>query len=322
MMNYKNLPFDINRFRLHEDLLPAVLTDTNILESVKNGTYTKDWDNLEDDDTLHVERYRIEGYNGREVPIIVFRRRELVGRELPGYMYLHGGGYWCPWGTTCLNIVKRISLDVDCVIIAVDFALAKEFPFPAGLEDSYLAAEWIWENAGILNIDKDKLAIAGDSSGANLAATVCQMVRDRKSKVKFCLQALMIPGLDNSFSQESYLLYDQPTHPGINAKTVEYVFQVYLKNGIPEGMPAWYAAPLQAESFADLPPAYIETTDYDPLRDEGIDYATNLTLAGVRVTYVQTRRTPHTWMAVESNYTEKYKKFRSEFLKKAFSKLD
>ena len=313
-----NLNFDINRFKVHEELLPTIQMDANFLESVKNGTYTKDWDNLEEDESLLVERHKTKGDSDREVPVVLFRRKALAGKELPCYMYLHGGGYWCPWGTTCLNIVKRIAMDVDCAIAAVDFALAKEFPFPAGLLDSYAAAEWLWENSSSLNIDRDRLAIAGDSSGANMAAAVCQMARDRKSKVRFCLQALMIPGLDNSFSQESYLLYDQPTHPGINAKTVEYVFQVYLKNGIPEGMPPWYAAPLQAESFAGLPPAYIETADYDPLRDEGVDYATNLTLAGVPVTLVQTRRTPHTWMAVESGYTEKYKRFRSEFLRNAW----
>ncbi|MCL1802969.1 MAG: alpha/beta hydrolase [Eubacteriaceae bacterium] len=317
-MANSDLPFDINRFKVHEDLLPTVLVDTGVIQAVSNGTYTKDWDNLECDDLMQVERYTIEGYNNRELPIVAFRRKELAGQELPGYIYLHGGGYWCPWGSVCLSIAKRIALDVDCAILAVDFALAKEHPFPASVEDTYIASEWIWENAEMLKINREKIAIAGDSSGANLAAAVCQMARDRKSKVKFCLQALMIPGLDNTFSQESYLLYDQPTHPGINSKTVEYVFEIYLRDGIPEGMKASYAAPLQAESFENLPPAYIETADYDPMRDEGIDYATNLTLAGVPATLVQTRRTPHTWMGVESSYTEKYKKFRSEFLKKVF----
>jgi len=313
-----DLPFDINRFRVHEELLPTTVIDMGILDAIANGTYTKDWDNLEEDDSLSVRRHTVKGHEGREVPVVTFCRRALAGKTLPALIYLHGGGYWGPWGETCLAIVKRIAMDVDCLIIAVDFALAKEFPFPAGLEDSYAACEWIWENAEMLGVDTTRLAIAGDSSGANLAAAVCHMVRDRASKTRFCLQCLLIPGLDNSFSQESYLLYDSPTHPGINAKTVEYVFNLYLKNGIPEGMPHWYAAPLNAESFEGLPPAYIETADYDPLRDEGIDYATKLTLAGVDVTFVQTRRTPHTWMAVESAYSEKYKRFRSEVIKKAF----
>lgn len=308
------LPFDIERFDVHEDFIPILLEP---LGPELYEQWAKDWNAFVTDDEYFVERFEIDGFDGRKVPLIAYRSKELVGKKLPCIIHIHGGGFLGPLATSELRMCQRWVKNVGCAVISVDYTLSTRAPFPAAAEDCYMAAQWIWENSDGLNIDRNRLAVAGPSAGGNLAAALCLMLRDRGSNVKLCLQILLVAELDTSFKQESHLICRSEARPPVlSTESLRQCCALYLKDGIPEGMNA-YAAPLQAESLADLPPAYIEPADFDPLRDESIDYATELTVAGVPVTFVQTRRTPHTWDNADTSYTERYKKFRDAFLMKS-----
>jgi acetyl esterase len=198
--------------------------------------------------------------DGGEVTARVYRPDANGG--LPGYLYLHGGGFWLGTLDQSDSICRGIATDVGCVVVSVDYRLAPEHKFPVAVEDSYAALLWVVDHADELGIDTSRLAVGGGSAGGNLAAVVALMARDRNGP-PLVLQVLEVGVFDFS-------------RPG----KVEYL-DLYLGGAEHASDP--YASPLLAPDLRGLPPAVVTSAEYDRLRQEDADYAARLRDAGVPV---------------------------------------
>ena len=196
----------------------------------------------------------------------------------PALLYLHGGGF-------CFGSIETehlgaagAAISTNAVTISVDYRLAPEHPFPAGADDCYAALVWMADNASDLGINAERLAVTGSSAGGGLSAAIALMARDRKGP-SLCFQALGIPELDDRLDTPSMRAFTDT--PLWNRPNAEMSWRCYLGEGSAEI--SAYAAPARAESLAGLPPAYISTMEFDPLRDEGIHYALRMLGDGVAV---------------------------------------
>jgi acetyl esterase len=201
-------------------------------------------------------------------------------RSLPGIVYFHGGGLVAGSLDTHESLCRSLANETGCRLVSVDYRLAPEHKFPAAVVDSYFATIWTIEHAGELGIDPGRIAVAGDSAGGSLAAIVCQMARGTP-RVKLALQLLLCPILDFSSDTESRRAFAEGYL--LNRAMMQQDLECYVPSGVDPSDPR--ISPLRAEDFQGLPPAYIHTAEFDPVRDEGELYADALTHAGVEVRY-------------------------------------
>lgn len=200
----------------------------------------------------------------------------------PGLVYLHGGGFVCGSVDTIDSPLRALSRRAGCSVVSVDYRLAPENRFPAALEDADTAALWTAENADELGIDRSRLGIGGDSCGGGLAAGAARHARERGSP-DFACQVLIYPMLDPSCSSASQR--DLGEGYLVTRQDLVWFWHHYLP--APDAAINPDAAPLLAASFEDLPPALVITAEYDPLRDEGEEYAAALRAAGVPVELIR-----------------------------------
>lgn len=194
-------------------------------------------------------------------------------------VFFHGGGWVVCDLDSHDGLCRTIANDSGCCVVSVDYRRAPEDRFPAAVEDSYAAFAWLAEHAAELHGDPERVAVAGDSAGGNLAAAVALMARDRKGPA-IRLQVLMYPVIDHTFDTESHL--GQGTTNGLTSAEVQYYWGQYLSDAAEADDPR--ASPLRAESHADLPPALLILPEHDPLRSEGEAYGDALRSAGVETT--------------------------------------
>lgn len=210
------------------------------------------------------------------VPLRIYRpRRESAADavDLPGILYLHGGGF-------CIGSIETehagavaLAHEVGAVVVSVDYRLAPEHPYPAGLEDCYTGLTRLAQLDGV---DPARLAVHGQSAGGGLAAATALLARDRGGPgLRF--QSLGIPELDDRLETPSMEAFTDT--PMWNRRQAAKSWEYYLGGRPADG----YAAPARAEDLGGLPPAYVVTCELDPLRDEGIIYAMRLLAAGVSV---------------------------------------
>ena len=192
----------------------------------------------------------------------------------PGVLWIHGGGYVL--GTAEDDSARLIADELRCAVVSVDYRLAPEHPFPAGVEDCFAALLWMVEHAAELRVDPDRLAVAGPSGGGGLAAGLALLNRDRGGP-KLRLQLLLYPMIDNLHDTPSGQYVD---HPVWNRRTSLDAWEMYL-GGTPGAGASCYAAATRATDLSGLPPAYICVGSEDLFRDEDIDYARRLIHAGV-----------------------------------------
>lgn len=221
--------------------------------------------------------HSIEDKMAGKVPIRIFRAS---GERTPCVVYYHGGGWVIGDLDTHASFCTQLANATGYTIISVDYRLAPEFPFPAPLDDCYNALCWVKENAGSVNIDAARIAVAGDSAGANLAAAVCLKAK-QEGNTAIAFQLLIYPVTDFSFDTPSYTENAEGymlTREGMHWFWNHYIGHDKALASDP------LASPLKASDFSDLPPACVLTAEFDPLRDEGMAYAAALEQAGVDVT--------------------------------------
>jgi acetyl esterase len=194
---------------------------------------------------------------------------------------VHGGGFMI--GDVDLDHARNIQLArlLGVVVVSVDYRLAPEAPFPAGLEDCYAGLVWTAKQAPDLGVDPDRIAIHGASAGGGLCAGLALLARDRGGPA-IAFQFLGVPEIDDRLETPSMRAFvDTPLW---NRPRAEFSWDCYLGEGVrgTEGVSA-YAAPARATDLTNLPPAYISVMEFDPLRDEGIAYAQAMLAAGVPV---------------------------------------
>jgi acetyl esterase len=197
----------------------------------------------------------------------------------PVVVYFHGGG----WVIGDLEVVdqpcRQLASAAGAIVVSVDYRLAPEHRYPAAFDDSYAATVWVGAHAAEIGGDPARLAVAGDSAGGNLAAAVALAARDRGGP-ELAAQLLIYPVTDFNFGTASY----QDNREGylLTKGSMQWFWAHYLGAQDLDKDP--YACPLRADSLVGLPPAYVATSEYDPLRDEGEAYARRLEEAGVAVT--------------------------------------
>jgi acetyl esterase len=196
-------------------------------------------------------------------------------RPLPGVLYMHSGGFVLGSVEGEHARAAWLAASVGAVLVSVDYRLAPEHRYPAALEDCYAALNWMFAEADKLGIASDRLAVAGSSSGACLAAAVALLVRDRGGP-PLCFQLLNAPVLDDRLETPSMKEFTDT--PVWDRRSAMLSWRYYL--GEQDEIP-YYAAPARADDLSGLPPAYISTGQFDPLRDEGILYGLRLLQAGV-----------------------------------------
>ena len=212
-----------------------------------------------------------------EVPIRVYTP---AGESpLPLVVFFHGGG----WVVGTLEgydpLCRALANAAGAIVASVDYRLAPDHPFPAAVEDSWAATTWLHEHAADLGADSERIAVAGDSAGGNLAAVVARRARDRRAPM-LVMQLLIYPALDPSLATPS--MTDLATGHYLEREDMRWFWRHYLG---PDGDPAHpEASPAAAGVLAGLPPAFVLTAEYDPLRDEGEAFAARLRNAGVPVT--------------------------------------
>ena len=234
---------------------------------------------------VDVEERSVPGPEGDgPVGVRVYRpSREAPEAGWPGVLYIHGGGFVMGSVEAEHGGCVRICADVGAVVVSVEYRLAPEHAYPAGVEDCFAALRWLHAEAPALGVDTGRVAVAGSSAGGGLAAAVALLARDRGGP-PLCFQYLGIPELDDRLISPSMTAFTDT--PVWNRPNAELSWRYYLGPRAGSG-PAGrgdvpiYAAPARAGDLSGLPPAYVSTMEFDPLRDEGIDYAVRLMRAGV-----------------------------------------
>ncbi|MGH9049222.1 MAG: alpha/beta hydrolase [Acidimicrobiia bacterium] len=223
-----------------------------------------------------VDHHAIPGLGGHEIPVRVYRPRG--DGPLPILVWLHGGGWTIGSLETHDNTCRSLANAVGCVVVSVAYRLAPEHKFPAAVDDALAATRWAAGHAGQLGGDPARVGVAGDSAGGNLAAVVSLLARDA-GEPEIAFQLLIYPVTDHEF--ESRSMRENATGYFLELESMRWFFNQYL-NDQSDGAD-WRFSPMRAADLTGLPPAFVLTAEFDPLRDQGELYARKLEAAGVAV---------------------------------------
>jgi len=220
-----------------------------------------------------VQLHEIRDLDADGVPARLYRPNDR--KDLGLLVYYHGGGWVCGSINTHDDVCRKLAQSMGHAVLSVDYRLAPEFAFPEPLNDCIVALRWAYAHASELGIDASRIAVGGDSAGGNLAAAVANL-----QPVPLRFQMLIYPVTDATRSSQSY--QDNATGYRLTANGMKWFCDHYLSGSI--GSPTDpRVSPLFADAvtLASAPPAIVITAEYDPLRDEGEQYAQRLLEAGV-----------------------------------------
>jgi len=230
---------------------------------------------------VQVEQRSISA-DGREIAARVYRPAGSRAR-LPVVVYFHGGGFVMGTLDTHDPYCRGLATEAGVMVVSVNYRLAPEHKFPAGVEDSFVATEWVLAHVEELGGDGRRVFVGGDSAGATMATVVALLLRDKNEAGRLAGQILLYP-VTRYCDPPTGSYVEMAQGYGLTRKGMEWLWEQYL-NDAGEGKD-FRAAPLMAKSLAGLPRAFVVTAEYDVLRDEGLAYAKRLEAAGVDVTRV------------------------------------
>jgi len=227
----------------------------------------------------HVEDLAADGPLG-PIALRRYRPHGIPEEGAPALIYIHGGGWVVGDLDSHDKVCRQLASRAGCAVIAVDYRLAPEHPAPASSNDVIAAFRWIVANASALGIDRDRIAVGGDSAGGCLSAVAAIAARD--AGFPLCCQILIYPGIDMR-----EMAWDYPSRirnanvPPLTQEAMRYFVDAYLRD---EALANdWRVSPLVVEDTAGLCPALVILAGFDPLIDEGGFYADRLEQAGVEV---------------------------------------
>lgn len=253
----------------------------------------------------HIWDHKISA-GDHNIPVRIFYP-EIVG-EFPLLIFFHGGGWVTgnidSYDKICANLAKHTKRTV----VSVDYRLAPEHKFPAGLEDCYRVVQEVIANAPALGGQPDNITLIGDSAGGNLAAAVSLMARDRGEPMAQA-QILLYPAVNNDHTDRSPFRSVKENGAGylLTSKRVSDFMELYKSCDADLQNP--YFAPLLAEDFSNQPDTLIITAEFDPLRDEGEAYGRKLEQAGNRVEIVRMKDALHGFISLSPRYAHVRKSY-------------
>lgn len=272
--------------RVHPEFLPGLESFTDFEFKVEDlpvmrAGMAQVAQSVTSTETVDILDKVITGIDDNELRIRIYKPVQ-QDTELPGLLWIHGGGYIIGSiednDQLCVQVVETS----NCVVVSVDYRLAPEHPYPAPLEDCYSALAWMADHALELQIDANRIGVAGGSAGGGLTAGLTLLARDRAYS-SICFQMPLYPMINDGNNTPSA----NEIKEGMiwNQKTNEFGWKCYLgdlhgQDGVPI-----YAAPARAEDYSNLPYTYTCVGQLDPFRDETIAYVTKLAQAGVDVEF-------------------------------------
>ena len=235
-----------------------------------------------------VRELQAQGPHG-SIPLRLYRP---VGAQeaalLPVLVYFHGGGFVIGDLDTHDVLCRELANGAGCAVVAVDYRMAPEHRFPCAVDDCLAATRWVAQNAPALQLDATRLAVGGDSAGGNLAAVVSLLARDA-GDLPIVFQLLIYPATDARCGAPSHQTNGQGYL--LTTETMMYFLGHYFSAA--QDKLSDRASPLLSQDLTRLPPALVLTAGYDPLRDEGLQYAQRLSEGGNRVTEICFERQIH-----------------------------
>ena len=256
---------------------------------------------------VRVERVRIPADTGQAVRALLYIPAE--GKTDACLLYCHGGGYAFPAAPYQYKLARIYAQQVGCRVLFPDYRLAPEYPFPAAVDDCFAAYRRLLEMA-----EGAGIAVCGDSAGGTLSMAVCLRALDEGLPAP-CAQLLTYPAVGNAGETESLRRYTDT--PMCNSRDMETYGAWYVQDEAAGKLA--YHSPIEAESFAGTPMTYIETAEFDALRDGAILYAEKLRSAGIEVELHNTKGTVHGYdMMLKSGIVKELIGKRVSFLKRAF----
>ena len=223
-----------------------------------------------------------------KVTVRVYRPVRPSGR---GLVYFHGGGFMVGGFGACHHILLDLASRSGDVIVSVEYRLAPDHPFPAGLDDCEDAFDWFLGEAPSFGVDPSRIAVGGDSAGGNLTAALCLRRRDA-GRTQACKQVIIYPMLDLTCARESWLTEGAPP------LTPDTARQLMLSYAGGHDVTSQELSPLLADDLGGLPPALVVTAHHDTLRDDGNEYAARLLEAGTPTRLVEYPRMPHGFLSL------------------------
>ena len=267
----------------------------------------------------------VKVYNGSyEIPIRLYfpseeaMKGDVVERhEEPVLLFFHGGGWVTESVENYDRVCSRMAQSTGHIVVSVEYRLAPEFRFPTALEDCYAAAKALYENRLILRTDPDRITVMGDSAGGNLAAALSLMARDRGEFMPR-RQILIYPALNNCYTEESPYPSVRENGTGYLLTAVKMEDYLTLYQSSPADRKNPYFAPLLEKDLRNMPDTLVLTAEFDPLRDEGEEYARRLKQAGNQVEMHRIKGALHGYFALGIRYLHVQESFAymNAFLRK------
>lgn len=224
-----------------------------------------------------IEERAIVGTGG-PIPLRIYRGVGAPNADAPALLYLHGGGWVVGTLESHDEICRWFANIGACIVFCPEYRLAPEHKFPAGLEDCLSALAYVVQQASALGIDPDRIAVAGDSAGGNLAAVLSLLSRDGVAR-KISAQLLLYPNTDAGQTTDSFVRFSEGY--GLTASTMRWFRDHYVRDAA--DIADWRVSPLRVGNVAGVPPAFVAIAGHDILADEGEAYARRLAEAGIPV---------------------------------------
>lgn len=266
------------------------------------------------DKKIRKEKIEIPVKNGEKIRAYIYTPENAKKKNCPCIVFYHGGGFVYNAAPHHFTLAKKLAVNLSAKVFFVDYRLAPKYPFPTAVEDAFESYRYISENAERFGIDKNAIALCGDSAGGNLSAVTCLIARD-KGLIPPCAQVLLYPFVDADSQTESMLKFTDT--PMCNSKAAIGYNKAYIPQG--DYSPKEWFSVVDAEDLTNLPEAYIETAEFDCLHDGGVKYYNKLKQSDNKAYLFETKGTMHGYdIATKSEIYDICMKKRTEFLKRIF----
>lgn len=292
--------FKVMKLPVEKKLLPTMQMALGLLYHLQRDTKN-----------VRIEKLHVTASDGYEIPVAVYTPKTCApGR--PCLLFLHGGGFVYNTSPHHYFLVHNLAKLLNMKVFLADYRLAPKYVFPTAHDDCFDVYRWLLENGKELGINKEKIVLIGDSAGGNLCASLSHYARDEKLQMP-CCQVLLYPFFGRYKDCESMKIFTDT--PMCNSKLSDQFNAVYFPFESHERLVCF--SPIDDKDFRFLPPTYIETAEYDCLRDTGKHYAELLENSGVETVYTQIDSAMHGYdIAVGSKLLEGIIDSRIEFIKK------